>query len=57
MFQVEAEDTVGVTVEQCRAGKGGFVVHLIGELNLVRGCRETVTFDSALRHTRGFGPL
>jgi hypothetical protein len=37
--------------------KSAWVDDLIGQLNLARGCRDTVTFDRALRSDPAFQVL
>ena len=54
VFQVEAEDSVRAALASCRSGKGDFTDHLIGHMNLAKGCRGTVTFDRSLRAAPGF---
>lgn len=54
IFELEAEDAVRAAIQSCRTGKGDFADHLIGYLNLARGCRGTVTFDKDLRGAPGF---
>jgi predicted nucleic-acid-binding protein len=57
VFQVEADEAVGRAVEACRRGPGDFADHLIAQLNEAHGCRQTVTFDRALRRVPGFTVL
>ncbi len=54
VFRVEAEDAVHRALASCREGPGDFADHLIAQLNLARGCRETATFDRSLRRVPGF---
>ena len=57
MIHLEEPDVVRRALELTRTGKADFVDYLIGELNLTRGCRYTVTFDRALRGSAGFSLL
>jgi predicted nucleic-acid-binding protein len=57
VFQVEAEDAVRAAVRSCRAGKGDFTDHLIGPVNLAKGCRTPVTFDHSQGSAAGFTTL
>jgi predicted nucleic-acid-binding protein len=57
MIHVEEPDAVRRAVEFTRTGKADFADYLIGELNLARGCRYTVTFDRALRDDPAFSLL
>jgi predicted nucleic-acid-binding protein len=57
VFQVEAEDAVRAALQSCRPGKGDFADHLIGHMNLAKGCRSTVTFDRSLGRAAGFSTL
>jgi predicted nucleic-acid-binding protein len=57
VFQVEAEDAVRATLHSRRSGKGDFADHLIGHMNLAKGCRSTVTFDRSLGGAAGFSAL
>jgi predicted nucleic-acid-binding protein len=41
-------------VEFYRTGRAGFPDYVIGEISKQAGCRDTVTFDRALRDTPGF---
>lgn len=54
VFRVENEDAVRTAFRLARKGKGELSDHLIGQLNLARGCTHTVTFDRALRRADGF---
>ena len=57
VFEVEAEDAIRAALQSCRAGKGDFADHLIGHMNLAKGCRSTVTFDRSLGGAAGFSAL
>ena len=57
VFQVEEEDAVRKALRLTRKGKGDFADYLIGQLNLERGCRWTVTFDRSLRSDSAFSVL
>jgi predicted nucleic-acid-binding protein len=57
VFQSEEEGLVRRAMQLCRNGKGDFADYLIGQLNLARGCRFTVTFDRALRADSAFSVL
>ena len=57
VFEVEAEDAIRAALQSCRAGKGDFADHLIGHMNLAKGCRSTVTFDRSLGRAAGFSTL
>jgi len=53
-FQVEQEPLVRRSVAAYRAGSGSFADYLIGEIGRYAGCRDTVTFDRALKGSAGF---
>jgi predicted nucleic-acid-binding protein len=57
VFEVEEEESVRVALRLSRKGKGDFADYLIGQLNLARGCRFTVTFDRSLRTDSAFSVL
>lgn len=57
VFEVEEEECVRVAIWLSRKGKGDFADYLIGQLNLARGCRFTVTFDRSLRSDSAFSIL
>ena len=57
VFVIEEEDAVRDAVGLCREGRGDFADYLMGRLNLLRGCRTTVTFDRALRTDPAFQVL
>ncbi len=53
-FRVEYDVLVRRSLESFRNGKGNFSDYLIGEIGKQHGCRDTVTFDRALRDSEGF---
>lgn len=57
VFELEAEDAVRAAIQSCQTGKGDFADHLIGQMNLAKGCRGTVTFDRCLRGAPAFTVL
>jgi predicted nucleic-acid-binding protein len=57
VFEVEEEESVRAALSLSRKGKGDFADYLIGQLNLARGCRFTVTFDRSLRPDSAFSVL
>jgi predicted nucleic-acid-binding protein len=54
LFQIERRPLVFKALEQYRSGKAGFADYLIGQLGGDAGCRDTVTFDKALKGAPGF---
>lgn len=56
-LRIEQRDLVERALAMYRSGKGSFPDYLIGELDLHAGCRDTVTFDMALRGVSGFTVL
>ncbi len=56
-FSIEHDALVRRALRAWRAGKGDFSDHLIGEISRQAGCRDTVTFDRALRGVAGFSLL
>jgi len=54
IFQIEDEDLVRNAVELSRKSRGSFADCLIGQLQLARGCKVTVTFDRGLRSNPSF---
>jgi predicted nucleic-acid-binding protein len=54
LFRVEHEPLVRRSLEHFRRGKGNFADYLIGEIGNEAGCRDTVTFDRALKDAPGF---
>ena len=57
LFQVEDHAVVRRSLEAYRDGKADFTDYLIGEIGRAAGCRDTVTFDRALRGAAGFTVL
>jgi predicted nucleic-acid-binding protein len=57
LFEVEELEVVRKAIAKSRLDPGDFADHLIGQLNLARGCRDTVTFDRALRSDPAFQVL
>jgi predicted nucleic-acid-binding protein len=53
-FEIEHHALVRRSLESYRHGKGSFSDYLIGEIGQHAGCRDTVTFDRALRGAAGF---
>lgn len=53
-FRIEHEELVRRSLELYRHGKGNFADYLIGEISRHAGCRDTVTFDRALKGAAGF---
>jgi predicted nucleic-acid-binding protein len=53
-FSIEHDVLVRRAVRAWRSGKGDFSDHVIGEIGRQAGCRETLTFDRALRGVHGF---
>ena len=47
VFEIEEGTSLRYALQLFREGKGDFADYLIGQLNLARGCRNTVTFDRA----------
>jgi predicted nucleic-acid-binding protein len=56
-LRVENRELVERALALYRRGKGNFADYLIGELGRHAGCRDTVTFDKALRGGPGFTVL
>ena len=54
LFVVEQEDLVRRSLESYRRGKGDFADSVIAETCAGHGCRDTATFDRALRGELGF---
>jgi predicted nucleic-acid-binding protein len=54
LFEVENELLVRRALESYETGRGGLTDYLIGELAQEAGCRDTVTFDKALKGAPGF---
>lgn len=56
-FRFEREPLIRRALERFRKGKGNFADYLIGEAAAEAGCRDTVTFDRALKGSEGFTVL
>jgi predicted nucleic-acid-binding protein len=54
LFQIEHNSLVLRAVGRYRQGRADFADYLIGELSGHAGCRDTVTFDKALKGSPGF---
>ena len=54
LFQIEQQTLVAKALDLYRQGRADFADYLIGELGSHAGCRETVTFDRALKNAAGF---
>jgi predicted nucleic-acid-binding protein len=54
LFQIEHETLVFRALERYRGGKADFADYLIGQLASHSGCRDTVTFDRAVKGSPGF---
>jgi predicted nucleic-acid-binding protein len=54
LFRFEYDRLVHRAFSQFRQSKGDFPDYLIGEIAAAAGCRDTVTFDKALKGARGF---
>jgi predicted nucleic-acid-binding protein len=54
LFQIEHRTLVFRAMDQYRDGKADFADYLIGQIAGHAGCRDTVTFDKALKGSRGF---
>jgi predicted nucleic-acid-binding protein len=54
LFEFERDAVVRQCLDLYRSGKAGFSDYLIGEISRESGCRDTVTFDRALRSAPGF---
>jgi predicted nucleic-acid-binding protein len=50
----EREQTIQRAIHHYRQGRADFSDYLIGEMAVAAGCRDTVTFDKALKGSRGF---
>jgi predicted nucleic-acid-binding protein len=53
-FQFESESLIRRCLESYRDGKASFPDYVIGEISKQAGCRDTVTFDRALKDAPGF---
>lgn len=49
IFRIDREHLVGLAVDRYRSGKGDFADYLIGAIAADAGCRDTVSFDRALK--------
>lgn len=56
-FQFENDVLVRRSLDAFRRGKAGFPDYLIGEIGKSHGCRDTVTFDRALKATPAYTVL
>jgi predicted nucleic-acid-binding protein len=54
VFVFEREYAVRRALEQYRRGPADFSDYLLGQIAIEMGCRDTVTFDKALRGASGF---
>jgi predicted nucleic-acid-binding protein len=54
LFRFEHDRLVHRAFDQFRESKAGFPDYLIGEIAAAAGCRDTVTFDKALKGSPGF---
>jgi predicted nucleic-acid-binding protein len=54
LFQIEGRNQVIAALDSYREGKADFTDYLIGQLARKAGCRDTVTFDKALKGSSGF---
>ncbi len=54
LFQIEARHQVVAALDLYREGNADFADYLIGKLAAHAGCRDTVTFDRALKNAPGF---
>ena len=57
IVRMEHQELVARALTSYRRGKGNFSDYLIGELGRHAGCRDTVTFNKALRGAPGFTVL
>jgi len=57
LFQIEHRPLVFRALDLYRHGKADFADYLIGVSGLHAGCRDTVTFDRALKGSPGFTTL
>ena len=56
-FQFENKDLLWKSLADYRNKKGDFADHLIGLVGHSAGCRETITFDTGLKHNPVFRVL
>jgi predicted nucleic-acid-binding protein len=54
LFQIEQKLLISRALGRYRQGKADFADYLIGQLGSHAGCRDTVTFDKALKGSPGF---
>jgi predicted nucleic-acid-binding protein len=54
LFEVESELLVRRALKSYDNGRGGLTDYLISEIATAAGCRDTVTFDRALKGSHGF---
>jgi predicted nucleic-acid-binding protein len=54
LFQIEHETLVFRALDRYRGGSADFADDLIGHLASHAGCRDTLTFDKALKGSPGF---
>jgi len=54
LFRIEQEPLVRRVLDRYRTGKGNFGDYLIREISRHAGCRDTVSFDRALKNAPGF---
>jgi predicted nucleic-acid-binding protein len=57
IFVIERELMIQGALLSYRRGRGDFSDYLIGEIASAAGCRDTVTFDRALKGSPGFTNL
>ena len=53
LFEVESKLLVRRAIKSYGNGRGGLTDYLIGEIASAAGCRDTVTFDKALKNALG----
>lgn len=53
-FVFEQKDFIQRSLDNYRQGRADFSDYLIGEIASAAGCRDTVTFDRALKGSPGF---
>jgi predicted nucleic-acid-binding protein len=54
VFVFEREQAIKGALRRYRQGRADFPDYLIGEIAAASGCRDTVTFDKALKGSPGF---
>jgi predicted nucleic-acid-binding protein len=54
LFQIEHKSLVARALDRYRRGKADFADYLIGQIGDHANCRDTVTFDRALKGSPGF---